>query len=235
MMKKILVITGSSKGIGQATSVQFRNNNWQIINISRTNNLLKNAININIDLSVPNFEVQLKHELETILIEKTQICLVHNAAYHINDTVLNQDPVELTKAMNVSIVSPAIINQIFIPFMTERSSIIYIGSTLSEKAVPNAASYVVAKHAVVGMMRATCQDLAKKNIHTSCICPGFTNTEMLQQHLSHNPELLEFAKQKVGAQRLIEPEEVAELIYSVAQNPIINGSVIHANLGQLET
>jgi 3-oxoacyl-[acyl-carrier protein] reductase len=47
--------------------------------------------------------------------------------------------------------------------------------------------------------------------------------------------LLEFAKQKVGANRLIEPAEIAELVYFSALNPLVNDSVIHANLGQLET
>lgn len=235
MIKKTLIITGASKGIGHAAAVQFGKNNYQIINISRTNSPLKEALNINVDLSALHFETKLSHDLASILNQKTQICLVHNASCHLNDTVLTQDPLELTKAMNVSIISPSIINRLLVPFMSEGSSIIYMGSTLAEKAVPNAASYVIAKHATIGMMRATCQDLAKKKIHTSCICPGFTNTEMLQHHLSHNPDLIEFAKQKVGAERLIEPEEIADLIYFAAQHSVINGSVIHANLGQLET
>jgi NAD(P)-dependent dehydrogenase (short-subunit alcohol dehydrogenase family) len=52
----------------------------------------------------------------------------------------------------------------------------FVGSTLSEKAVANTASYVTAKHAMVGLMRATCQDLAvaAAPVHTAAICPGFT-------------------------------------------------------------
>ena len=231
-MNKILIITGASKGIGFATADYFNQNHWHIINISRSNSPFKN---INIDLSEPNFSGILQEHLNKELKDAQQICLVHNAAYHVNDTILDQDPVELSKALNVSIVSSSILNQCIIPFMKSGSSIIYIGSTLSEKAVANAASYVITKHATIGMMRATCQDLAKHHIHTTCICPGFTNTEMLQHHLKNDPALIEFAKNKVGAERLIEPEEIAELIYFVANHQVINGAVIHANLGQLET
>ena len=46
--------------------------------------------------------------------------------------------------------------------------------------MPHSFSYVVSKHALVGMMRATCQDLAGREIHTACICPGFTDTEMFR-------------------------------------------------------
>lgn len=234
-MKKIVIITGASKGIGYATASFFQQNNWRVINISRSPCFLKNITNIRADLSDPDIAETLVKELTLILGEKCRICLIHNAASHLNDTIMTQDPGKLSEALQVSITSPAIINKIVIPFMTKNSSIIYLGSTLSEKAISGAASYIIAKHAVVGMMRATCQDLALENIHTACICPGFTNTEMLQQHLSHDPLLLEFAKGKVGAKRLIEPDEIAELIYFSACNPIINGSVIHANLGQLET
>ncbi len=234
-MENILIITGASRGIGYATASLFQRHNWKIINISRTACPLENVTNINIDLSTTDFEHPLRKALEAIIEQKSTICLVHNAFCHVNDSIMAQDPFELTQSLNVSIVSPSIINRILIPLMQDSSSILYIGSTLSEKAVPNAASYVTAKHATVGMMRATCQDLAKQKIHSSCICPGFTNTEMLQQHLNHDPSLLQFVKQKVGQERLIEPGEIAELIYFSAKNPIINGSVIHAHLGQLET
>jgi hypothetical protein len=34
--------------------------------------------------------------------------------------------------------------------------------------------------------------------------------------------------------RLIEPREIADLIYHCAENPALNGAVLHANLGQIE-
>ena len=234
-MDKILIITGASKGIGHSTAALFQKHGWHIINISRSPCSITNTMNISIDLSNTDFEQTLAKELGSVLKQKSRICLIHNAAAHVNDSIKKQDQTDLTRALNVSLVSPAILNKVLIPFMAEHSSIIYIGSTLSEKAVPGAASYVIAKHATVGMMRATCQDLVEDRIHTCCICPGFTNTEMLQQHLSHDQAMLAFAKQKVGANRLIEPQEIADLLYFAAENPVINGSVMHANLGQRES
>ena len=34
--------------------------------------------------------------------------------------------------------------------------------------------------------------------------------------------------------RLIDPDEIAECLFWASNNPVINGSVIHANLGQIE-
>ena len=118
--------------------------------------------------------------------------------------------------------------------MNAGSSIVYVGSTLSEKAVPNSYSYVVTKHAMIGMMRATCQDLAGAGIHTACVCPGFTNTEMLRAHVGDSQDVLNSIAAGSTFGRLIEPEEIARTICFAADNPVINGAIIHANLGQLE-
>ena len=114
------------------------------------------------------------------------------------------------------------------------SSIIYIGSTLGEKGVPGAHSYVVSKHAIVGMMRATCQDLIGSGIHTACICPGFTDTEMLRTHVGEDEAILTSIAENCTFNRLIAPHEISSVVGFAASNPVINGAVIHANLGQVE-
>jgi NAD(P)-dependent dehydrogenase (short-subunit alcohol dehydrogenase family) len=118
--------------------------------------------------------------------------------------------------------------------MRPGSAILYIGSTLSEKAVAGVFSYVVSKHASVGMMRATCQDLLGQGIHTACICPGITDTEMLQTRVGGDPATLEMLRGMSGEGRLIEPEEIAKVIVMAADQPVLNGAIIHANLGQRE-
>ena len=88
---------------------------------------------------------------------------------------------------------------------------------------------------MIGMMRATCQDLAGSGIHTACICPGFTDTEMLRAHVGDSDEVLKMIGNMSSYSRLIEPVEIARSIEFAVANPVINGSVIHANLGQIES
>ena len=95
-------------------------------------------------------------------------------------------------------------------------------------------AYVVSKHALIGLMRATCQDLAGRRIHTACVCPGFTDTEMLRAHVGQSAEVLSALAAGVTYGRLIEPEEIARTIHFCALNPVVNGAVLHANLGQVE-
>lgn len=230
---KTLVITGASKGIGLATARQFADAGYRVINISRSSAPDPRIENHSVDLTLSNAESQLQ-ELFDLLLDPGEICLVHNAAVLQSDTAQATETEAFVEVMNLNLVAPHFINQLLIPRMSRGSSIIYIGSTLSEKAVANTYSYVVSKHALVGMMRATCQDLLGRYIHTACVCPGFTDTEMLRIHVSDNEEVLRAIAATTTWGRLITPAEIAATIWFAATNPVINGAVIHANLGQVE-
>jgi NAD(P)-dependent dehydrogenase (short-subunit alcohol dehydrogenase family) len=85
------------------------------------------------------------------------------------------------------------------------------------------------------MMRATCQDLMGSGVHTACICPGFTNTEMLRTHLGNDQAVIDSIAALNSYNRLIDPDEIASLICWAHDNPVINGAVLHAHLGQRES
>jgi 3-oxoacyl-[acyl-carrier protein] reductase len=230
---KTLIVTGASKGIGLATAKTFLAAGYRVINLARTPAPIAEIENHRIDLALADAEEHL-NELMTLLISDGEICLVHNAARLINDSALDASTDDLRGLLNINVVAPHILNQAVLPRMQVGSSIIYLGSTLSEKAVPNAYSYVISKHAVVGMMRSTCQDLAGTGIHTACICPGFTNTEMLRSHVGDDPEILQSIAAASTFGRLVEPQEIAAAIQFAAMNSVMNGAIIHANLGQIE-
>ncbi len=152
-----------------------------------------------------------------------------------SDNVENMDQDNLREVLEVNLVGPSILNKIVIPYMNKGSSILYVGSTLSEKAVPQMSSYVTTKHGMVGLMRSTCQDLFGRFIHTACICPGATETEMLVEYVQGNKDALIMMAQTLSENRLISPKEIASTLLFCAQNSVINGSIIHANLGIQET
>ncbi|MNL09975.1 3-oxoacyl-[acyl-carrier-protein] reductase FabG [compost metagenome] len=160
-----------------------------------------------------------------------QTVLIHNAAIHRHDTVATLSPRDFLAVLSANLAAPQALNQALIPVMKPGSSILYVGSTLAEKAVPGAASYVASKHGMIGLMRATCQDLAGSGVHTACICPGFTDTEMLRAHIG---DAVEAITGMVAAGRLLKPEEIADLARVCADSPALNGAVLHANLGQIE-
>jgi NAD(P)-dependent dehydrogenase (short-subunit alcohol dehydrogenase family) len=229
---KCLLITGASAGIGLRTARRFVNEGYNVENLSRRRCPLEAVNHINCDLSAPGFLENISNQLSPMLQQAEQVVLIHNAARMDNDTAVETPSVAFREALEVNVVAPNTLNYFSIPFMRPGSAIIYVGSTLGEKAVPGSYSYVVSKHAVVGMMRATCQDLIGREIHTACVCPGFTDTEMLRQHVPD--EAMEGVRAMSAYNRLIDPDEIAETLYWTANNPVINGAVLHANLGQKE-
>ena len=160
--------------------------------------------------------------------------MIHSAGLLLKDSIEDVSSENFMRVLQVNIISATQLNQILLPFMANGSSIIYIGSTLSEKGVANSCSYVTSKHAVVGLMRSTTQDLVDKGIHTTCICPGFTDTEMLKNHVGGSKEILREISKGIAFNRLVNPEEIAKTLFFAAENPVLNGSIIHANLGQIE-
>jgi NAD(P)-dependent dehydrogenase (short-subunit alcohol dehydrogenase family) len=233
-MNNCLVITGASRGIGRAAAEFFVDKKWSVINLSRHECTVKDVINIKVDFLNADWVESAQSMLKETIKKHQKICLVHNAATNEKDNILNLSAPRLRSVLEVNVVVPLQLNQLLIKEMSPDSSIIYVGSTLSEKAIKNAASYVISKHALVGLMRSTCQDLTSTRVHTACICPGFTDTDMLREHMAGDQNILQVIAEKVTAHRLIEPSEIAEVIWFCANNPVINGSVIHANLGQIE-
>ena len=230
-LDKHLIITGASSGIGYATAKLFQEDGYQVINLSRSKINLKNANHLTADLSKRDWSNEVTKKLSSILTDSSEISLIHNASMMQSDNVENIDINNLRDIYEVNLVAPAILNKIIIPYMKNGSSILYVGSTLSEKAVPQMSSYVTSKHGMIGLMRSTCQDLFGRYIHTACICPGATETEMLQEYVQGNQEALDMMAQTLSENRLISSEEIAKTLFFCAKNSVINGSVIHANLG----
>ncbi len=230
---KTLIITGASKGIGFQVAKMAAEKSYRVINISRSDAAHASIENHNIDLAAPDAADKFALLVEELQIDG-DIILVHNAAELKSDSAAKTATADFRHTLELNVVAPHILNQILIPKMTQGSGIIYVGSTLSEKAVANTYSYVVSKHALIGMMRSTCQDLANTGIHTACVCPGFTDTEMLRAHVGEDTEIIKSLSTLSTFGRLVTPEEIASTIIFAAENPVINGAVIHANLGQVE-
>lgn len=236
MGKKSMLITGASRGIGRATAKQALEQGYDVLNLSRKEPDLEGVVHIETDLADPQFIDRIAEPLSAFLSERqsSPLTVVHNAGLLLKDSINSIDANDFARVLQINVIAASQINKYLLPTMAEGSSILYIGSTLSEKGVPGTCSYVVSKHAVLGLMRATCQDLVGAGVHTACICPGFTETEMLTEHVGGDKAIFEDIAKGIVMQRMIQPEEIANTLLFAAENPVLNGAVLHANLGQIE-
>lgn len=231
---KQVIISGASAGIGAATAARFLEAGWAVTNLSRRPCPVPGVNSIACDFADPEAVVRVAAELAAKLENADPLLLIHNASLLRNDRSGECDDASFREVLQINVAAPNALNTALLPLMKPGSAVIYVGSTLGEKAVPNSASYVTTKHATIGMMRATCQDLAGRGIHTACVCPGFTDTEMLRSHIGTDPATEQAVAAMSAFGRLIEPDEIAETIVWAATHPVINGAVLHANLGQVE-
>jgi len=232
-MQRVLIITGASRGIGLATAELFLAEGYSVYNLARTPAPLNGIHNIPVDLTAVDWESQIGPRLLTAIEGAGEVAVVHNAGAISKDSLINFDVDEFRRVMEVNVTGPARLTHLLLPHMRAGSSVIYVGSTLSEMAVPGSLAYVTSKHALIGLMRSTCQDLAGSGVHTACVCPGFTDTDMLRAHVGGSPEVLAAIASGVTANRLIAPSEIARTILFCAREAVLNGSVVHANLGQI--
>lgn len=89
-------------------------------------------------------------------------------------------------------------------------NIINIASLAGLKASGNNISYAASKFAVVGMTKAAALEYAKKNIRVNAICPGYTESPLLDRLIASKPDMKEILKKYVPMDRFGKAEEIAE-------------------------
>jgi NAD(P)-dependent dehydrogenase (short-subunit alcohol dehydrogenase family) len=231
---KYAIITGASVGIGRATAETFLAGGYTVYNLSRRACPTAGVINLHCDLASSGSIEAACETLAAGMDNCESVALVHNASQMRKDSTRACASDSLRDVLETNVVAINGLNQRLLPLLPRGSSVLYVGSTLAEKAVPNSFSYVVSKHAQLGIMRASYQDLMGSGVHTALICPGFTDTEMLRTHIGNDPAAVNTIAAMNSYNRLIAPTEIAELIHWAHHNPVINGAVLHANLGQRE-
>ena len=106
--------------------------------------------------------------------------------------------------------------------MTKRGfgRIVVNSSVAGLKGYAYVTAYCMAKHAVVGFVRALAQETVKSGVTVNAVCPGYTDTDLVQSGITHvtaktgrsqDAALADMLKDKpIG--RLITPEEVADAV-----------------------
>jgi NAD(P)-dependent dehydrogenase (short-subunit alcohol dehydrogenase family) len=121
--------------------------------------------------------------------------------------------------------------------------LIFVASTAGLKGYPYVAAYCAAKHGVVGLARALSAELAMTGVTANAVCPGFTNTPLLDASVAAITAKTKRSAEETRAalardnahNRLIMPEEVAGTVLWLCTPAAasINGQAIAIAGGQV--
>jgi len=90
--------------------------------------------------------------------------------------------------------------------------IVNLASVAGLVGFPSHAAYAASKHAVVGLTKTAALEYVRKGIRINAVCPGFTDTPMIEQERQRDPQYAQRLIMGVPARRLGQPQEVAAAV-----------------------
>ncbi|MCP9485291.1 MAG: SDR family oxidoreductase [Gaiellaceae bacterium MAG52_C11] len=221
---RVVLVTGARSGIGAATTRALRTAGAKIVAADRTELDLPDAI----AEADPGEAVAIEVDVATEhgVWKAVETCrerfgrldgLVANAAISRSGTADDTTPAVWDEVIATNLRSVYLAAHYGVPLMRESGggSFVAVASQLGLVGKPRAAAYCAAKGGVVNLVRAMALDHAPDNIRVNCVCPGPTETPMLQQDLgasSGSASVREQIRHRVPMSRFGKPEEVASTI-----------------------
>ena len=242
-MKKTVLITGGSRGIGKATSLEFAKHGYNIVinyvndDISAKN--LKSYIVENYDVDVMlckcnvSSEDGVKGMVNSIIDNYGNIdVLVNNAGIAIDTTFDDKKIEDFKKILDVNLIGPFILSREVGNYMLKQGfgSIINVSSTNAlDTYYEYSLDYDASKAGLVSLTH----NLAKyyaPNIRVNAVAPGWVDTEMNKELDS---SYIKEECEKIYLKRFAKPEEVAKAIYFLASDDAsyITGEVLRVDGG----
>ena len=183
MKKKIMLLTGSSGGIGSSIVKYFTKSNIIILGISRKNILnKKNYFHYKFDLN--NFD-EYENLIKSVVKKHGKIDhFVHAAGIQDIMPMRIIEKNNIYKSLNINFISPFL----FIKFMKnkkffkKKSSATIISSVMSELGDSGLTLYSSSKAACLGLVKSSAIELSKDKIRVNSISPGTINNRMFKKY-----------------------------------------------------
>ncbi|MDP3122114.1 3-oxoacyl-ACP reductase FabG [Polynucleobacter sp.] len=236
---QIALVTGASRGIGQAIADALMQSGAKVIGTATT---AEGAAAIDVRVKANGgrgvaLNVTDPKACEDIidLIVKDfggiQI-LVNNAGITRDQLAMRMKSEEWTDVIDTNLSAVFRLSQAVLrPMMKARSGrIINITSIVGHMGNPGQANYAAAKAGVSGMTRALAREIGSRNITVNCVAPGFIDTDMTRALSEEQQNAL---KANIPLARLGTPEDVAQAVAFLASSAAayITGNTLHVNGG----
>ena len=227
-MKKLIVITGASSGIGEAIAKRMSTQGHPLLLIARRVEKLEK-------MALPNalcaqVDVTDKQALEDAIAKAEALygpvdAIINNAGVMLLGQIDNQDPVEWQRMFDVNVLGLLNGMQAVLPSMKARNTgtIFNISSIAGKKTFADHAAYCGTKFAVHAMSENVREEVASANVRVTTIAPGPVETELLS-HTTSQEIKAGYEQWKESIDGALAPDDVAravEFVYNQPQNVCI--------------
>lgn len=230
MSLRQVAVTGAGRGIGRSIAERFLAEGWRVWALARQESSLE-ALRPKGDLRFIAFdaadESSVLHAAQKLNVDAGALdALVNNAGIAISAPLHKTTNEDFDRTMRINVAAPFLLSRELTPAMIKRGHgrIVNIASTAAKKGFKYTSAYCASKHALLGLTRSLALELAHKGVTVNAVCPGWTDTDMLQasvdriaQSTGRSQEEARDALAKLNPMhRAVKPEEVAEVVYFLA-------------------
>lgn len=225
---KVAIITGGASGIGRATALLFAQEGASVViaDLNEVDGVRAagdiqsqggRAVFIRCDVTQAE---DCRRAVQTALEQFGKLDILFNNAGIIRRAdVVETSQEDWDRVLAVNLTSVFLMSKYAVPAMGGGGAIINTASGWGLKGGPKAVAYCASKGAVVNLTRAMAIDHGPQNIRVNCVCPGDTDTPMLQSEAEQlgRPQadfMVEAAARPLG--RLARPVEIAQAVLYLA-------------------
>lgn len=229
LQDKVAIVTGASKGIGEAMARGLAAHGAKVIVSSRKQEAVdKVAAEIKVnghEATGIECHVGKRDHVDNLIAKTVDLyggvdILINNAATNPYFGPITETSEEIfDKVMDVNVKSCMVLANLCHPIMKERGggSVINIASVEGLKPSSGLGIYSVSKAAVIMLTKSQSKEWGRDNIRSNAICPGLIQTKLSAALWQDEKALAKFSK-FIPMQRIAQPEELVGLALYLSSN-----------------
>jgi len=217
---KSALVTGGSRGIGAAIVERFKAAGWRVATCARAlDHLARSPADFKFACDVADAGA-VRAGVAAVAQEFGAIdALVNNAGIaESNPLESDSDDAIWHRVIDVNLNGSYYFSKCAFPHIPDGGRIVNMGSVLSHIGVAEQSAYSAAKHAVLGFTRAFAHHAARRGVTVNAVCPGWVRTDMARNRWEELGIDETKAASRVPLERVVEPAEVASLVYFLASD-----------------
>lgn len=237
---KTALITGASRGIGEAIAIEFAKNHADIIinyysdkyEAQKVADKVKkygvNCVALQADVSKADEVKRMADEIQKQF-KKVDI-LVNNAGIVKDRTLKNMTLDEWHAVINTNLNGIFYVTKFILPLIPEGGRIISISSIVGQYGNFGQSNYAASKAGIIGFTKSLSKELGRKKITVNAIAPGFVKTAITKDIPFFRKKLI---SHMIPLKEEAEPEDIANAAVFLASDKsrYITGAVINVDGG----